>query len=199
MKYFISFIILIMSIPVTAESFTDLEKTDSPKVYNFEGKLVIPRPYQIYSDSSEYLRENKKYSLFIGAGMIGTWINLGYFLDPNKLIEVSYISQQDILSGKSKLYNLGMTDFYGNSEYYSIRLAYRIGKEINYKNSIIGNEILTETKDIGIDVGIGRRWNTNNYIIGCEWASFYIPLELLGKKHFEVQVRFMMLHLGFMI
>lgn len=185
----ILFIIFILISPTIAEARKGI-------TYSYKGKKVISRPNTVYSDSSEYLRENNDFYLSASAGLIAYSFNAGYFINPDSLLQTSYVKQSDTVIGDSEMYALGGTRFVGNSLYLTGQVAFRKGDTIDYKNSIIDAEEILHSTDYGIDLAIGNRWNWENFILGGEWFAIYIPL--IGKeiKTFEMQFRVLMVHVG---
>ena len=116
MSKIISIIIILFS-PSVAEARKGI-------TYSYKGKKVISRPYTVYSDSSEYLRENNDFYLSASAGLIAYSINAGYFINPDSLLQTSYVKQSDTVIGDSEMYALGGTHFVGNSLYLTGQIAF---------------------------------------------------------------------------
>ncbi|MFK7827248.1 MAG: hypothetical protein AB8G05_24100 [Oligoflexales bacterium] len=182
-------------IVLTFLKFTPLLAKDT-EVYSYKGKLVIDRPYTVYQDSSEYLREGKDFYISSGLGLIAYWMSMGAYINPDLLIHINYVEQNDTVTGSSSMIGFGLTRFVDNSLYLTMLTSYREGDTIDYKNSIIDDKKILYSTDYGLDFAIGNRWNWHNFFIGADWFAIYFPV--IGKqvKNFEMQFRILMLHVG---
>ncbi len=166
-----------------------------PKTYN--GKAIIPRPYIAYDDSSEVLRHKKHVYAHASLGLIGMHLQASYFLNPDTLVDLSFMYQKDSITGISQIYTLSLSRFVADTLYFRGGPALRSGNIVNYLNTFGKTEPSVErATDIGMELGIGNRWQWNNLSIGAEWFAIYVPLIVDESRGFDFQFRIVMVQLG---
>jgi hypothetical protein len=68
---------------------------------------------------------------------------------------------------------------------------------VNYLNSFGKTNLgLTRSSDVGLELGVGNRWQFKNFSVGGEWFAIYIPLIVEETKTFDFQFRIMMMQVG---
>lgn len=174
----------------------ETHETTTSKKYSYFGKLIVPRPNTVYSDSSEVMREGKTLSAHLAVGLLAYQAGISLFINPVFLVEADYTKQKDYFSGMMNLATLSLLYFFENSTYGRLGWTWRKGSPAEL-NSIVDEVQQAGVNDNGIDVGFGNRWQWENVSVGVEWLGAYSPLihkEQDGKL--TVQLRLAMLQFG---
>jgi hypothetical protein len=162
------------------------------------GKRILPvkSDNEIYADSSEALREGKKFSLMLqAAGFYGGLthsIDAGYFLDPSLLVvgriersTYNIVAHQD--SGYDTTlnsYGVYFKKFFGDSFYNNLGLFHRkIDSNLNgYWRTSERGVVVEETRSLHkateqhVEYSIGNQWQFKWFAIGCDWVGLSVRL-----------------------
>lgn len=171
-------------------------QVSQPK-YSYTGKLIVPRPNTIFSDSSEVLREGKTGSVHMGLGLLAFEATAGMYLDPMNMVELKYLKQKDYFSGTMTLGSVSFLHFFDNSIYNRFGWAWRQGSPTKII-TITDQEKQEGIYDSGIDMGIGNRWQWDKLSFGVEWFAFYVPLVNREEQDtsYSMHMRFALVHVG---
>lgn len=166
---------------------------------SYSGKRIITeKEGHIYATSAEAKRQEKDYQaaiqLALGdhSAIFTGGLNLGYFMTPNDVLEVS------ILNGVNDHYDaeiftnlIKYKRFWGNSFYTTIGLGYKnikysITKYDRDETYLAGRRYIEtsdnhETHDLVYDVGIGNAWYWDNFYQGCDWIAYANRLVVLKE------------------
>lgn len=175
--------------------FSSEELGQFPKTY--KGKAIIPRPFAAYEDSSEVMREGKRFHVHLGMGLLAYDANIGYFYNPDTTLNMNFTYQKDTITGISRIVSATVGRFVENSLYVRGGLAGRRGDDINYVNSFLETDTgVFASDDLGAEFAIGNQWQWQNLTIGGEWFAIYIPLVVKGEREFDFQFRASMINVG---
>ncbi len=164
---------------------------------SYQGKAIVQRPNIVYADSSEVMREKNMFYFHLSAGLIAYEMSAGYYLNPDTLLNVSFVYQKDAIFGISRLYSFTSTRFVADTLYFRGGPSYRSGQTVNYLNSLDKTDLGTiVTADFGIELAIGNRWQWRNLSIGGEWFAVYFPIIRNHQNDFDFQFRLLMMQLG---
>jgi hypothetical protein len=160
-------LIFLLSVPVMAQD-------ESPKATTS-------------NDSSEYHRQNKKFSIV--AQPIGIYVlptigaSLGYYYSDRDLIELDFTSGNAdflIFELHSSTITARWKRFFGNSFYANFGLTSRsMGGETKVKSILTTEEdvdVKYSVSSVGLDVGIGNRWQWEYFSLGCDWVGYFMPI-----------------------
>ena len=193
--FFVSFHSPCWAEEAIAPPFSSEELGQVPKTY--KGKAIVPRPFVAYEDSSEVMREGKRFQGHLGMGLLAYEANIGYFFNPDTTLNMNFTYQKDTITGISRIVSLTVGRFVGNSLYVRGGLAGRKGDDVNYVNSFLETDTgVIASDDLGVEFAIGNQWQWQNLSIGGEWFAIYIPLVVQGKREFDFQFRASMIQVG---
>lgn len=159
-----------------------------------DGKKIVNYQNSIPADSSEAMRQGKKFSLVVepigfAVGVIPSFgAAAGMYLDSNSIVEASYVKGGiDFLfiEIESSLAEVRWKQFFGNSFYMNLGAGYRT---ITFKATlepITGNDDISSQFDVnsfGASIGIGNRWQWDNFTIGCDWIGYFVPFSSSGDS-----------------
>lgn len=159
-----------------------------------DGREIVKRDDTVEHDSSEALRQGKKFSAVVESGFAvgggGTSGGaLGYYVKSNLLTEASHVSGSlkiAFISVKSSLAELRVKRFWGNSFYTNAGLGYRTIALNASLESISGNTDLDTSmtvRSFGGSFGIGNRWQWETFTLGCDWIGFFAPFSHTGDTN----------------
>lgn len=134
-------------------------------------------------NSSAHARMGKNYYLGAEIGSIPfstQGVVVGYYLKPDFILEGAY----DRFAYNSTTVDVEITNiqarskkFWGNSFYTSHGLGYRTAK-LDVK--VLGESASATISSLGLDLGIGNRWQWDRFSIGIDWYDLFIPFIFTG-------------------
>ena len=145
-------------------------------------------------EDSEYPSlQNRKGKTFavlgeVGGGFIGSaGLNLDYFITEKDLLELYYVSGSFDLFAKVEYSLAGLVyqRFVGNSFYLRTGLVQR---SIDFSEGVIAqalgstSELQSNATSMGLEFGIGNRWQWDNFTLGCTWIGWFAPLSTSTKR-----------------
>lgn len=151
--------------------------------------VVLKKKKNIYEDSSEYFRLDKKYTItaqLLGANSTGTGgagLNFGWYQNRNLIWQIETTSynrrENSIIDASSSSIGLHLKFFTGNSFYMNGGLDLR---RVDYKDEYLyvsgsGWETAGFTSEsLAATYGIGNQWQWDKFTIGCEWVGVAAPI-----------------------
>ena len=110
-------------------------------------------------------------------------LRLGYFINPNLVAEVSYLTGSAKIGSyesKKALMEAKAKYFLGETFYVDGGLAH---ESWDVKYSVLKSGTLLETSSLsgkvantGIDLHIGNQWQWDGFTLGCDWAGYFLNL-----------------------
>jgi hypothetical protein len=118
----------------------------------------------------------------------------GYFITPDLVAALNYIQSDlsvgDALKLNAKLITARAFYYFGNSFYVNAGLGLRTYKvDVSLENAVVGAGDVKEsvsTSNLGLDVGIGNRWQWSGFWLGVDWAGYFLPVTKSGDDKVNV-------------
>ncbi|MEI6397235.1 MAG: hypothetical protein WCO71_00565 [Pseudomonadota bacterium] len=149
--------------------------------------LIMSHASVVLAEGDQKNREGKHaYAAYevIGLTMMPvSGLRLGYFINPNLVAEVSYLtgsakigsfeSRKSLMEAKAK-YFLGET-FYvdGGFAHESWGVNYSVLKS---GGTLETADIRGKVTNTGIDLHIGNQWQWEGFTLGCDWVGYFLNL-----------------------
>lgn len=191
-KLFVLFLVIsTLGLAARAESDEDSAPETAPATAPAEPGTRVTR---IRQNSSEFHRLDKRFQVtgeigfpsfpFPAAGVSGA-----IFLNRNSLLDVDYVRANDTWLGyKAEVVMTGVhfQQFLTNSFYIKGGVDYRMIRLYDYWDILFGGTTTGEFArhdSIGPSFAVGNQWQSEHFVIGCDWGGVYIPAAILKNEY----------------
>jgi hypothetical protein len=149
--------------------------------------LMMSQSNVALAEGDQKNREGKKaYAAYemIGLTMMPVGgLRLGYFVNPNLVAEVSYLTggaKIGSFESKKQLMEAKAKYFFGNSFYADGGLAH---ESWDVKYAVLNSGTSLETSNLsgkvgntGVDFHVGNQWQWDGFTLGCDWVGYFLNL-----------------------
>ena len=111
-------------------------------------------------------------------------VTAGYFIDPDSLVTLNY-AEESFVIGSSNLpvlnvrTSISFEKFLGNSFFVNGGFGRRTLRYAGLRFSDVfldKNDFGFTYTDMGVNAGLGNRWQWENFTIGAQWIGVYVPV-----------------------
>jgi len=117
----------------------------------------------------------------------------GYYFNENLLAEISYVTGSVAISDVGISWSLVGARakwFWGNSAFINLGLSQR---SFNFDSKLPSTTagvpdvaVNAEAKSLGLDFGLGNRWQWDYFTLGCDWIGYFAPISSSGSSAINI-------------